>query len=148
MERTLWLAVIEENKKDLRDFILMYHPVYSSLDLRERMKITARNAEAAAESVREMIRGESGPTRNPVAEFDAALKASAVWDLNSLLEQTWHGVPESTDCWLIRGFKVTVDLLDDPPDPTDEEMAAYESESQIQSGLDASAVQNVLDESV
>lgn len=36
------------------------------------------------------------------------------------MSETWFGVPESTLCWQIQGFKEACDLLDDPPETEDE----------------------------
>jgi hypothetical protein len=65
--------------------------------------------------VREKIIAESGKM-NPVAQFDSALAAGDIGQLMTLLNGAWFGVPESTECWGIEGFKIAVDLMDDPPE--------------------------------
>jgi len=44
------------------------------------------------------------------------LDAQDISKAMKLLNDAWFGVPESTDCWQIYGFKEAVDLLDDPPE--------------------------------
>ena len=45
----------------------------------------------------------------------------------SLLNSAWFGVPESTQCWKLEGFKEAIDLLEDPPDfPTCEHGTAMD----------------------
>ena len=74
--------------------------------------ITAPNAERACEVVREQIRKES--MNNPEIQFDIALTKQDHATISSLLSSAWFGVPESTECWKIRGFAEACDLLDDP----------------------------------
>lgn len=83
------------------------------------MTITAPNAEAACQQIRQEIRRQE-PT-DPVARWDAALAAGNIGELSCLLDGAWFGVPESTQCWQIPGFSEAVALLDDPPEEEDSE---------------------------
>lgn len=107
---SLWLDAVNENKEDLRQLVRNYHPA-SSTGRRENLSITAPGAEAACVAVRELIAKES-PDVSPVELFDEALKAGNIPKIYGLLNSAWFGVPESTSCWSIPGFRVAVDLLD------------------------------------
>jgi hypothetical protein len=118
MTKLEWLEKVERSKTKLHSLIANYHP--SNLDERAPndkipVSITAPNAERACEVVRSAIRKESH-FQNPEAQFNIALAKKDVETLGSLLSAAWFGVPESTACWQIEGFKEAVDLLDDPPD--------------------------------
>lgn len=106
-----WIAKVEANKHKLITLIAAYHPV--SLAPLIGMKITAPNAEAACEVVRDNIRKNF--EGNPATEFQDALREKNISRLMNLMSDAWFGVPESTDCWKIPGFKEAVDLMDDPP---------------------------------
>ncbi len=77
--------------------------------------ITAPMAEVACSVVRDRIREEK-VDMDPVAAFDVALTDGNVDATVELLNGAWFGVPESTSCWRLTGFKEAVGLLDDPPD--------------------------------
>jgi len=81
------------------------------------MPITAYNAEAACQNVRDMIRSNESMDRDSMLKkIETAFSTSDVDELMSLLSSTWFGVPESTCCWSIPGFKEAVDLMEDPPE--------------------------------
>lgn len=122
-----WLEQARGKQDDLCYLIDSYHPAsYSSV--RSPMPITAPNAESASELIRQKIR-EEADAQVPVVKFKEALAAGDVGACMTLLSQTWFGVPESTSCWGIRGFNEAVSLLEDPPEPTEEEMAVMEVET-------------------
>ena len=121
-----WIAEVREHASELRALLTDWHPVnLASREARGKPQpaqpgpITAGATEAACVAVRAQIaRDREG---DPVRDFDEALAAGQVGRIYRLLSDTWFGVPESRDCWQIVGFKVAVDLMDDPPDEHEEE---------------------------
>jgi hypothetical protein len=83
------------------------------------MVITAPAPEVACQNIREMIAQEEPD--DPLKRWDKALSDGDVGTLASLLDGAWFGVPESTECWNIPGFNEAVNLLDDPPEETEDE---------------------------
>ena len=112
MTRSRWLQRVADNAEALRSLIANYHP--SAGKRAPKMPITAHNAEVACENVRQKIATEQ-PT-DPVKRWDVAVANGDISTLDSLLNDAWFGVPESTQCWEIPGFSVAVDLMDDPPE--------------------------------
>jgi hypothetical protein len=115
MELKQWLDTVKKNKDDLYSLIKHYHPsnLKPHADNEEIPSfITAPNAERACEVVRNKIRKESFDC--PEAQFNIALDKKDYDTISSLLSAVWFGVPETTECWQIPGFKVAVNLLDDP----------------------------------
>ncbi len=72
--------------------------------------------EMACETVRVAIAEEQCSLPAPVVRFDQALAANDAEAVCGLLSAAWFGVPESTDCWSIKGFGLSCDLMDDPPE--------------------------------
>ena len=93
-----------------------YHPGVMKAEQLSDFEITAPGAEAASVVIRERIAAET-KGRDILAEFDRAVEREDIQALYSILNSAWFGVPESTSCWQIPGFKVAVSLLDDPPEP-------------------------------
>lgn len=117
-----WMAKVREHQVRLTALIADYHPAARS-KVRDRemanrvvdpMPITAHTAEKACQRVREEIADRH--KTDPVLDFETAVKADDVGKITTLLNQTWMGVPESTSCWKIPGFKETVDLIEEMPD--------------------------------
>lgn len=123
-----WLKFAEENKEKLAWLIKDYHPVNRQPGTRRASVlhrgdyITAPNAEAACVQVRNKIRQNF--EGNPVQQFEEALRQKDVSKINKLLNDTWFGVPESTSCWNILGFKEAVELMEDIPDDDNDGEAA------------------------
>ena len=110
MTESEWLQIVEKHKDKLRRFIDEWHPCsdgHSALP----MPITAATPELARQNVLGSIK-----RTDPVREFDDALKTGKVSEIYKILDETWFGVPESTSCWRIPGFRESVDLMDDRPD--------------------------------
>lgn len=112
MTKDQWINNAIKNKEALRSFILSYHP--SMRTPKKPLPITAPGAEAACENIRQEIAKEN--IGNPVEQFDRAIEGRDFTLLYHLLNATWFGVPESTDCWRIKGFSEAVDLMDDTPE--------------------------------
>ncbi len=112
MTETEWLDSVREHYIVLRHFVGCYHPVTLTP---KHAAITADAAEAACRQVRESIKREPRSDM-PVDELDNAISAKDVSGIMGLLQAAWFGVPESTSCWRIPGFREAVNLLDDPPD--------------------------------
>jgi hypothetical protein len=109
-----WLEAVSEHRGKLRELIAGYHPSARKPAKETSMPITAPAAERACNEIRREIREEH--PEDPLREWDRALADGDVGKIMSLLEAAWFGVPESTSCWQITGFKEAVDLMDDPPD--------------------------------
>jgi hypothetical protein len=97
--------------------IKSFHPIstrgrYDPLGL----PITAPNAEAARRHIIDDMARREELEGDPVKEFGAALNDKNVGQAMTILNQTWFGVPESTQCWKLEGFAEAVALLDDPPE--------------------------------
>lgn len=112
MRKDEWFNQANQSKDKLISLIGYYHP--ACLQGLVGMRITAPNAEMVSERIRESIRKNFDG--NPVTEFITALDNKDISKCMKLLNDAWFGVPESTDCWKISGFKECVDLLDEPPD--------------------------------
>src|SRR5438045_4009946 len=111
MTNTEWIEKAKTHKPALLSLLRRYHPAIPGE--KEEMKITAAAAEAACEVIRGEIRDKGG---NPLTQFAAALEAQDVATIHNLLDEAWFGVPESTACWGIEGFREAVDLMVDPPE--------------------------------
>lgn len=109
-----WLIQVTESKNRLINLIKYYHPLNRQPGRREQDYITAPNAEWACTQVRKQIRENS--EGDPIKDFEEALEQKDDRKIYKLLSDTWFGVPESTTCWQIEGFKEAVDLMDDPPE--------------------------------
>lgn len=114
-----WLSQARANEKALTSLIGSYHPAMYSGKPPGDLPITARTTESACEVVREKIRNETEDS--PIGSFKDALESGNIDTIYSLLSSAWFGVPESTSCWQIKGFKEAVDLLDDPPEIEEED---------------------------
>jgi hypothetical protein len=112
MTKDEWLAKVAINKTVLREYIDEWHPSGSRRDKRQSLPITAPTSEMVRQRLVDVIK-----TKDPVKLFDAALEALDFMTIHKLLDETWFGVPESTSCWKIPGFSISVDLMDDPPEP-------------------------------
>ena len=115
--RTQWMGKVLDNSTALRNLVANYHPA-ARQPRRERMPITAAAPEAACEFVRQQIRSERSD--DPVARWDKAMSEADISQITALLEEAWFGVPESTACWNIPGFDIACDLMDDPPEESEE----------------------------
>jgi hypothetical protein len=109
--QSTWMQKVLEHQKNLRDLIANYHPAMNQP--KKNLPITAPNAERACEVVRESIRTKE--PQNPLERWDKAIQEKNIPVIDSLLNGAWFGVPESTYCWGIPGFREAVDLMDDPP---------------------------------
>jgi hypothetical protein len=108
----IWWGQVIAAEHNLCYLLQNYHPV----NLRPNqmsLPITAPNAEIACASVGEEIRKNF--EGDPVKEFKAAIQARDAHKVTNLLNDAWFGVPESTACWTITGFREAIMLLEDPP---------------------------------
>ena len=112
MTKEKWMKQFLANRETLVDFVLNWHP-NSVLKGREKvdLPITAPNAEAS----RLQIEGEGADPR-PAATMARAIMADDVFTLNNLLNDAYFAVPESIECWNVRGFSQAVALMEDPPE--------------------------------
>lgn len=126
MTKEEWLNSAREHKDKLIDLVGTYHPAMYRGNERSKQPrvgpsqfpITARD-EAACGFIREKTRDET--QESPIGAFKDALEAGDADKIYSLLSAAWFGVPESTGCWQINGFKEAVDLMDDPPEQEENE---------------------------
>jgi hypothetical protein len=109
-----------DNFHDLLSLVDNYHP-QQNRKVDYDLPITAPGAEAACATIRKEIRDES-LIFNPREVFEEAYNKEDWNTITKLLSDTWFGVPESTACWQIPGFKVCVDILDDPFDEMEDEL--------------------------
>ena len=119
MTTNQWLNTAELNKEKLISFVRAWHP--RSGQVQSDMKITAPSAELARANVVRSIQSQDQTTLDPVVELETALKNRNLNAINALLNQAWFGVPESTSCWGIEGFKEAVELMEDLPYDDEEE---------------------------
>lgn len=79
------------------------------------LDITAPNAELARRSImHQMIKESDG-----ISDIDKLNKAITEKNLSNaynVMSETWFSIPESTNCWNLRGFRELVNLLEDMPD--------------------------------
>lgn len=113
MTENEWLGYAKRNRIKLESLIRDWHPrmrrsTYS-------LRITAPNAEKRCEEVRQQIKSEEGRIP-PTREFNDSLNEGNWHRVWIVLNETWFGVPESTECWRIFGFTEAVNLLEDPPE--------------------------------
>jgi len=106
-DATEWWELLEENKDSIRSLVIQFHP--KSGAPRKDMKITAPGAEAVCEDIRGEI-AVGGKPECPLESFDAALQKQDGLTIVRLLNETWFGIPESTECWNLEGFGVLCDL--------------------------------------
>jgi hypothetical protein len=111
-----WIQYAVDNKDKLVSIIGKYHPVNREVGRRVHDNITAPNAELACTQVRKEIRKNF--EGNPTAQFIEALEKKDVNKVNTLLNQTWFGVPESRGCWEIEGFNELIHLVEELPEQT------------------------------
>lgn len=111
MTTTEWLAQASRDEDRLVQLLRAYHP--AARGEKRELPITAGLTEAYVQTVRRSIAEKGG---DPVAQFREGLLQGKVGRLMNLLNGAWFGVPESTDCWAVPGFREAVALLEDPPD--------------------------------
>lgn len=112
-----WLAKAKSSREDLVAFLTAYHPKSSGLNP-EPLRVTAHAAEVMRRMGKELYCKD---VADPVAAFSAALESGDYEAIIQLLDEAWWTVPESTECWKIRGFGLAVYLIDNPPDEEGEE---------------------------
>lgn len=113
MTKAVWLDRAAVDAEALRSLVRDWHPLRRPTQVGD-ITITAEAAEHACEHVRREIVATGGG--DPVELFTLALRNGDVRTIVRLLNEAWFGVPESRDCWKIRGFTEAVDLLDEPPE--------------------------------
>lgn len=112
-----WVSYARANEDILTSFILNWHPASNNFgfSLSDDLEITASAPENACGVVRAKIAQEEASKSAPKDRFKKALLESDVDEIYSLLNSAWFGVPESTSCWGVTGFKQAVELLEQPP---------------------------------
>lgn len=105
-----WWNLLSENKDKILDLIAKYHPLYQRQHI---MPITAERAEQVSQKIRKEIVENSkdvyGNYEDPQRRFEALLKDKNS-DINTIINETYWGMPES---WNVRsepGFGVLCDL--------------------------------------
>lgn len=112
MTKQNWLQYVTDNQTNLLSLVSLYHPTSNQ---RPSLQITASRAETACAAVRKSI-VEELELKSASERFQDALNEQNAEQIYKLLSDTWFGVPESTECWRVTGFKECVNLLDDPFD--------------------------------
>lgn len=113
MDRSEWLDQARGNSDLLEDLLRAYHP--GMRGEKRELPITARGPEAMSARVRSVIARE-WEGHDPIAMFRSAMANQNVGQITTLLNEAWFGVPESTDCWSVPGFREAVRLLEDLPE--------------------------------
>jgi hypothetical protein len=114
MNTSEWLNKCKLHREELRSIVGNWYPYRIE---KSDMIITAPLAESACNVVRnQIIEDTKSILLEPEIRFDAALLDNNAGELHSLMQATWFGIPESTSCWSLHGFRPLVDLLDDPPE--------------------------------
>lgn len=111
-----WLEYARINGDLLTQFIKDWHPASKTKVNKTNMRITAAGAEAACETIRESIAAKEAGNIAPEERFALALVSGDTSKITSLLNSAWFGVPESTACWQIAGFKEAVELIEQVPE--------------------------------
>lgn len=114
MTEERWLRKADASADKLRSLLANYHPASQGRP-KPKMKITAPGAEAACANIRAVDAKEAGLVLTPVERFNKVLRERNVGGVYGLLSSAWFGVPESTECWGIEGFREAVDLMDELP---------------------------------
>jgi hypothetical protein len=112
-----WLGRVRQQSGTLERFIGDWHPSSHSYDDAAAfgMTITAPAAQTACDIVSAAI-ARNEKNDNPVGRFWRAVAEGDCRVIISLLDQAWFGVPESTECWSIEGFREAVGILENAPD--------------------------------
>ena len=118
MNKHDYLQFARDSEQELCQLIGEYHPIYRKMH--SEMDVTAPQAEIACENVREAIRREN-PSYDPLHAFQRALLEEDNVVVAQILNETWFGVPESTSCWLIRGFTEAITLMEDPVEENEDD---------------------------
>lgn len=114
MTKQEWLDKAKKHQNELTYLISNWHP--TKQQAYGDMTITAPASEIACGYVRDKIIFEDKNKEDAVLRFNKALAADDINTINKLLNDVWFGVPESRDCWQIKGFKEAVDLMEDFPE--------------------------------
>lgn len=122
MTESDYLNYADAHKDKLIRLINNFHPVNRQPGRRRATVsnndkgdfITAPNAEAACGVIRKVIKDDY--KGNPSDDFCKALVEKNWGTIFKILNEAWFGVPESTSCWEIDGFKEAVTLLEDWPE--------------------------------
>jgi len=118
MDTKEWLQQATDQKDLLLGFVRSWHPASNTCDDDIDLPITAEGAEQACNVIRTQIAATG--LRNLTDEWNTALSKGDARGLYSLMNSAWFGVPESTGCWGIQGFREAVALLEDPPEDDDD----------------------------
>src|SRR6185295_10541074 len=103
-----WWQLLRENLGNVRQLVAAYHPgVPEDRKKGGDMTITAAGAEALCSEYREEIAQRSCL---PVQRFDLAVKAGNHTELIDLGNETWFGMPESSEVRSEPGFFALCDL--------------------------------------
>lgn len=120
-----WLDQAKRDEEKLVALVASFHPATQRRRLKPAMRITAPNPEAARRVVEAKIRKETENT-DPVAQLREAIAGRDLNKVNAILNAAWFGVPESTDCWDLEGFKEAVALMEDLPEEDTREQGGPE----------------------
>lgn len=114
-----WLEQFKTNQEKLTNFVSHWCPGARDYGCENvDLPITAPVPESARKS---LMKGLQTP--NLKNRWEMAIEANDISILYTFLNRAWMGVPESTSCWRLEGFREAVALLEDPPEydePPDE----------------------------
>lgn len=106
MTKQEWLQKARDNQDKLVNLIATYHPTNNG---------PAPVVEANSAAVRKQIKNDlEYCLESAVTKFNNAIKNNDTNMIYNILQETWFGVPESVECWQIKGFHESVILLESP----------------------------------
>lgn len=111
-----WFEAIDKYWTQLSFLIEHYHPRSGDQTIYD-LPITAKMAEEVRREVADEIRASLDyvPAPTPVSMARHALMLRDAESLHRILNETWWGIPESSDCWSLPKFGLLCDLCSDFP---------------------------------
>lgn len=110
MNKREWLQQAIDNGEKLTCLVAQFHPTSNQ---GSNLPITAAIPEANCCEIRKSICRDTLEFQSAAQRFKEAITKEDADTIYNLLQETWFGVPESTSCWSLTGFREAVDLLDD-----------------------------------
>jgi hypothetical protein len=121
-----WWELVDDSWDDLIYLIEMFHPACRSDMNMMKYPITAEMPEKACASIRRDVVEEYNPffskKKLPISTAITCRANKDISGLISVLNQTWFGMPESTDVHREPGFNELCDLCEGPYEEEQEDV--------------------------
>ncbi|MCK9458183.1 MAG: hypothetical protein M0R80_00710 [Proteobacteria bacterium] len=114
-----WWTLVEQYHDELRELVSTFHPCNHTYT---DFAITAEVAEAICEQARAAIRAKDAD--DPIERFEQ-YRTEKNPKLASLLNETWFGMPESTEVRSYPGFGVLCNLCSEAYVLQEDDCATY-----------------------